>query len=38
MGHEKGAVLVSNGLSDKNAKELKKRGFKYLQPIQFIQL
>ena len=33
MGHEKGAVPVSNGLSDKIAKELKKRGFKYLGTV-----
>ena len=33
MGHEKGAVPVSNGLSDEIAKELKKRGFKYLGTV-----
>ena len=33
MGHEKGAVPVSNGLSDKIAKELKKRVFKYLGTV-----
>ena len=32
-GHEKGRVPASNGLSDKIAKELKRRGFKYLGSI-----
>lgn len=33
MGHEKGNVPVSNGLSDQVAKELKNRGFKYLGTV-----
>ena len=33
MGHEKGKISVSNGLSDKISKELKRRGFKYLGTI-----
>ena len=33
IGHEKGKVPVSNGLSDEIAKELKKRGFKYLGTV-----
>lgn len=33
IGHEKGRIPVSNGLSDEIAKELKKRGFKYLGTI-----
>lgn len=33
IGHEKGNFPVSNGLSDEIAKELKKRGFKYLGTI-----
>ena len=32
-GHEDGLVPVSNGLSDKISKELKRRGFKYLGSI-----
>lgn len=32
-GHNQGDVPVSNGLSDKISKELKKRGFKYLGTI-----
>ena len=32
-GHEKGDVPVSNGLSDRISKELKKRGFKYLGTV-----
>lgn len=32
-GHEKGQIPVSNGLSDKVSKELRKRGFKYLGSI-----
>ena len=31
--HEKGEIPVSNGLSDKISKDLKKRGFKYLGSI-----
>ena len=32
-GHEKGNVPAKNGLSDKIAKDLKKRGFKYLGSV-----
>lgn len=32
-GHGKGAVPAANGLSDRIAKDLKKRGFKYLGSI-----
>ena len=32
-GHEKGRIPVSNGLSDTIAKELKRRGFKYLGTV-----
>ena len=32
-GHDEGAIPVSNGLSDRIAKELKKRGFKYLGTV-----
>lgn len=32
-GHEKGQIPVSNGLSDKVSKELRRRGFKYLGSI-----
>ena len=32
-GHGEGDIPVSNGLSDKIAKELRKRGFKYLGPV-----
>lgn len=32
-GHDQGLIPVSNGLSDKISKDLKKRGFKYLGPI-----
>ena len=32
-GHEKGDVPVSNGLSDKISRELKRRGFKYLGTV-----
>ena len=32
-GHEKGKIPVSNGLSDTIAKELKRRGFKYLGTV-----
>lgn len=31
--HNEGQIPVSNGLSEKISKELKKRGFKYLGPI-----
>ncbi len=31
--HDEGAIPVSNGLSDKISKDLKKRGFKYLGTI-----
>ena len=33
QGHETGNVAAANGLSDKIAKDLKKRGFKYLGSI-----
>jgi len=33
MGHENGRIPVSNGLSDKIAKELKAYGFKYLGTV-----
>ena len=33
IGHEKGRIPVSNGLSDRIAKELKKYGFKYLGTV-----
>ena len=32
-GHDTGKVPVSNGLSEKISKDLKKRGFKYVGPI-----
>ena len=32
-GHEKGMVPAANGLSDRIAKDLKKRGFKYLGSV-----
>lgn len=32
-GHEKGSVPAKNGLSDKIANDLKKRGFKYLGSV-----
>ena len=32
-GHEKGRIPVSNGLSDTIAKELKRRGFRYLGTV-----
>ena len=32
-GHEKGSIPARNGLSDKIAKDLKKRGFKYLGSV-----
>jgi len=33
MGHEKGQIPVSNGLSDKIARELKDYGFKYVGTV-----
>ncbi|MBQ9612436.1 MAG: DNA-3-methyladenine glycosylase I [Lachnospiraceae bacterium] len=33
QGHDTGAVPVSNGLSDRISKDLKKRGFKYVGAI-----
>ena len=33
MGHEKGMIPVSNGLSDEIAKEMKACGFKYLGTV-----
>ena len=35
MGHEKGKIPVSNGLSDRIAKELKAYGFKYMSVVSF---
>ena len=32
-GHEKGDIPVSNGLSDRICRELKRRGFKYLGTV-----
>ena len=32
-GHAEGRVPVSNGLSDRIAKDLKKRGFRYVGPV-----
>lgn len=32
-GHGKGAIPVSNGLSERISKDLKKRGFKYVGPV-----
>lgn len=32
-GHGEGAVPVSNGLSDRIGKDLKKRGFRYVGPV-----
>ncbi|MBR2990238.1 MAG: DNA-3-methyladenine glycosylase I [Solobacterium sp.] len=32
-GHEKGRIPVSDGLSAKIAKEMKRRGFRYLGPV-----
>ena len=32
-GHEKGRIPVSNGLSERISRDLKKRGFKYVGPI-----
>lgn len=33
MGHQKGAIPVSNGLSARIAADLKRRGFKYVGPV-----
>ena len=33
QGHDKGAIPVSNGLSDRISKDLKKRGFKYVGAV-----
>lgn len=33
MGHQKGKIPARNGLSDRIAKDLKKRGFKYLGSV-----
>lgn len=33
QGHDKGKIPVSNGLSLKISKDLKKRGFKYVGPV-----
>lgn len=33
MGHQKGQIPARNGLSDQIAKDLKKRGFKYLGSV-----
>lgn len=33
MGHQKGRIPARNGLSDQIAKDLKKRGFKYLGSV-----
>ena len=32
-GHDTGAIPVSNGLSDRLSRDLKKRGFKYVGPV-----
>ena len=32
-GHDRGPVPVSNGLSDRISRDLKKRGFKYVGPV-----
>ena len=32
-GHAEGAVPVSNGLSERISRDLKKRGFKYIGPV-----
>ena len=32
-GHDRGSVPVSNGLSDRISRVLKKRGFKYVGPV-----
>lgn len=33
MGHQKGRIPAKNGLSDRIAKELRKRGFRYLGSV-----
>ncbi len=33
QGHDKGQIPVSNGLSDRISKDLKKRGFKYVGAV-----
>jgi len=33
QGHDIGRIPVSNGLSDKISKDMKKRGFKYVGPV-----
>ena len=33
QGHATGSIPVSNGLSDRISKDLKKRGFKYAGPV-----
>ena len=33
QGHAKGQIPVSNGLSERISKDLKKRGFKYVGPV-----
>ena len=33
QGHDKGPIPVSNGLSDRISKDLKKRGFKYVGAV-----
>lgn len=33
MGHQKGGIPASNGLSMRIAKDLKRRGFKYVGPV-----
>ena len=33
LGHDKGPIPVSNGLSDRISKDLKKRGFKYVGAV-----
>jgi DNA-3-methyladenine glycosylase I len=33
MGHQKGGIPASNGLSTRMAADLKKRGFKYVGPV-----
>ena len=33
QGHDSGSIPVSNGLSDRISKDLKKRGFKYVGPV-----
>ena len=33
MGHQKGGIPVSNGLSNRVSADLKKRGLKYMGPV-----